>query len=167
MIPADDYADERYYTSTWGRFLTPDPYVATDGLKNPQSWNRYGYVGDDPVNYNDPSGLLMRAPEGPPQMSCIINGWPWPDIMCQLILGSIGGGVGAPMLPGPDGRGGGGGEGPGPDKTSCPPAPLHPDATDIKANSQEAERRARMPMASWVVAIMSPPWGQRWLQCSG
>src|SRR5581483_7553668 len=52
-----DYADQRYYASTSGRFLTPDPYRASAAPENPQSWNRYAYVGNDPVNWNDPRGL--------------------------------------------------------------------------------------------------------------
>jgi len=43
--------------STYGRFLTPDPYRASAAPENPQSWNRYAYVQSDPVNRYDPSGL--------------------------------------------------------------------------------------------------------------
>ena len=53
-----DYADQRYYTSAWGRFLTPDPYQSSGGPADPQSWNRYAYVVNDPVNYNDPTGEI-------------------------------------------------------------------------------------------------------------
>jgi RHS repeat-associated protein len=52
-----DYARNRYYTRTWGRFLSPDPYVPSGGPADPGSWNRYAYVQGDPVNFNDPSGL--------------------------------------------------------------------------------------------------------------
>ncbi len=55
-----DYAKHRYYSSILGRFLTPDPYKANNGgagnPADPGSWNRYGYVGGDPVNFNDPGG---------------------------------------------------------------------------------------------------------------
>ncbi len=51
-----DYAMNRYYSG--GRFLTPDPYQASGGPGVPQSWNRYVYVENDPVNYRDPEGLL-------------------------------------------------------------------------------------------------------------
>ena len=51
-----DYADQRFYASTYGRFNTADPYMASGGAKEPGSWNRYSYVGGDPVNYNDRSG---------------------------------------------------------------------------------------------------------------
>jgi RHS repeat-associated protein len=56
----NDYADQRYYTSVLGRFMTPDPYMATaKGAMNPtdpQSWNHYAYAGSDPANRNDPTG---------------------------------------------------------------------------------------------------------------
>ena len=51
-----DYAVNRYYSSLWGRFTSPDPYAGSISLGNPQSWNRYAYEVDDPANGNDPSG---------------------------------------------------------------------------------------------------------------
>ncbi|MEK7993482.1 MAG: RHS repeat-associated core domain-containing protein, partial [Planctomycetota bacterium] len=56
-----DYADQRYYTSAWGRFLTPDPSEPGDPAE-PQSWNYYAYVLNDPVNLNDPEGLDVKLP---------------------------------------------------------------------------------------------------------
>jgi len=50
-----NYADQRYYNSIGGRFLTPDRKGGT--LNSPQSLNRYAYVVDDPANLNDPLGL--------------------------------------------------------------------------------------------------------------
>ena len=56
-----DYANQRYYSNTYGRFMTPDPYQGTSGgpgdPNNPQSWNRYMYTLGDPVNFIDPAGL--------------------------------------------------------------------------------------------------------------
>jgi hypothetical protein len=34
------------------------------GLQNPQGWNRYSYVENDPVNFHDPSGLFRDCPAG-------------------------------------------------------------------------------------------------------
>jgi RHS repeat-associated protein len=51
------YAWHRFYSTTWGRFSSPDPYVLSGGLTNPQGWNRYSYVENDPVNFTDASGL--------------------------------------------------------------------------------------------------------------
>jgi RHS repeat-associated protein len=52
-----DYAMNRYYSSQWGRFLSPDPYRGSVKLGSPQAWNRYSYVNGDPINGNDPFGL--------------------------------------------------------------------------------------------------------------
>jgi RHS repeat-associated protein len=52
-----DYADQRYYASTYGRFNTPDPYAGSFNSRNPLSWNRYLYTLGDPGNRNDPRGL--------------------------------------------------------------------------------------------------------------
>jgi RHS repeat-associated protein len=60
----NDYADQRYYTSTLGRFMSPDPYSASGGPNNPKSWNRYSYASGDPANGNDPSGRLTCTLDG-------------------------------------------------------------------------------------------------------
>jgi RHS repeat-associated protein len=52
-----DYADQRYYQSQYGRFMTADPYKASAGAASPGSWNRYAYVEGDPVNFHDQRGL--------------------------------------------------------------------------------------------------------------
>ena len=51
-----DYAEQRYYSNQFGRFMTADQYVASSGAKAPQSWNRYTYVLGDPINFKDPTG---------------------------------------------------------------------------------------------------------------
>ena len=55
-----DYAQNRYYSSVYGRFLSSDPYKSGKGagdVANPQSWSRYAYSENDPVNFVDPAGL--------------------------------------------------------------------------------------------------------------
>jgi RHS repeat-associated protein len=52
-----DYANNRYYSNAYGRFMTPDPYTNSGRLTDPQSWNRYAYTRGDPVNRADPGGL--------------------------------------------------------------------------------------------------------------
>jgi len=54
-----DYADQRYHQPGVGRFLTADPYVSSAGPTNPGTWNRYAYVGGDPVNFKDPTGRIQ------------------------------------------------------------------------------------------------------------
>jgi RHS repeat-associated protein len=52
-----DYAVNRYESPGEGRFLSPDPYMASGGPKEPGSWNRYAYTVGDPVNFRNPQGL--------------------------------------------------------------------------------------------------------------
>jgi RHS repeat-associated protein len=59
-----DYADQRYYSSIMGRFLTVDS--GGPDLKHPQTFNRYSYANNDPVNAYDPNGLLAI---------CVSNGF--------------------------------------------------------------------------------------------
>ena len=52
-----DYAEQRYYSSSLGRFMTPDPFERSAHVKSPNSWNRYAFVNNDPINRVDPHGL--------------------------------------------------------------------------------------------------------------
>jgi RHS repeat-associated protein len=52
-----DYAQQRYYSSKLGRFISPDPYERSMRPENPSTWNRYAYVDNDPINNIDPFGL--------------------------------------------------------------------------------------------------------------
>ena len=51
------HAQFRQYSSTLGRFMSPDPYDGSYDVTNPQSLNRYSYVFNNPYSYKDPSGL--------------------------------------------------------------------------------------------------------------
>ncbi len=54
----NDYFGARYYASTMGRFLSPDPSVLDYAdPTNPQSLNLYGYVYNNPLINIDPSAL--------------------------------------------------------------------------------------------------------------
>ncbi|HET8669063.1 MAG TPA: RHS repeat-associated core domain-containing protein, partial [Candidatus Saccharimonadales bacterium] len=55
-IGSDD-AMHRRYNRWWSRFEQPDPYDGSYDLSDPQSFNRYSYVQNDPVNFVDPLGL--------------------------------------------------------------------------------------------------------------
>lgn len=52
-----DHAMYRQYSSTFGLWTTPDPYSGSYDPYNPQSLNRYAYVGGKPLAMVDPSGL--------------------------------------------------------------------------------------------------------------
>jgi RHS repeat-associated protein len=47
----------RKYDSWQGRWTSPDPYRGSMSAGNPQSFNRYVYVNNDPLNLVDPLGL--------------------------------------------------------------------------------------------------------------
>jgi RHS repeat-associated protein len=52
-----DYFGARYYRADVGRFTTVDPvYTWTENLVDPQRWNRYSYVRNNPLKYVDPDG---------------------------------------------------------------------------------------------------------------
>jgi len=54
----NDYFGARYYASTMGRFLSPDPSGLTYAdLTNPQSLNLYSYVRNNPLINTDPTGM--------------------------------------------------------------------------------------------------------------
>jgi RHS repeat-associated protein len=60
-----DYADQRFYNSTYGRFMTADPLrTGAVSVRNPISWNMYVYANDDPINFNDPTGKLISETGG-------------------------------------------------------------------------------------------------------
>jgi RHS repeat-associated protein len=46
----------RVYDPLLGRFLSPDPTIA--GVKDPQAYNRYSYVLNNPLRYTDPTGYI-------------------------------------------------------------------------------------------------------------
>ncbi|MCA1789613.1 MAG: RHS repeat-associated core domain-containing protein, partial [Thioalkalivibrio sp.] len=51
-----DYMHARYYRPVQGRFLSVDPTWDSAALAFPQSWNRYSYVLNNPINLTDPDG---------------------------------------------------------------------------------------------------------------
>ena len=105
-----DHAQFRQYSNAQGRWMSPDPYTGSYDLSNPQSFNRYMYVLNNPLAYVDQMGLFCIMSEG-------VN----PDGTYTLTSDcyySGGGGIGgidygAPGGPiaygGPGGHGGGGG----------------------------------------------------------
>ena len=48
------YYGARWYDPYISRFTQPDTIVP--GAGDPQSWNRFSYVGNNPLAYSDPSG---------------------------------------------------------------------------------------------------------------
>jgi RHS repeat-associated protein len=56
-----DYFEARYLGGGLGRFSTIDPLMAIDkNLVEPQQWNRYAYVRNNPLAFIDPTGAEIE-----------------------------------------------------------------------------------------------------------
>jgi RHS repeat-associated protein len=70
----------RQLSGTQGRWTSPDPYLGSIDISNPQSLNRYGYVLNDPAGSVDPSGLvassLFNIVDGRPVYKYVIDDGP-------------------------------------------------------------------------------------------
>lgn len=53
-VAAGAISNARYYDPELGRFIQPDDIIPD--LSDPQSYNRYSYVRNDPLRYTDPTG---------------------------------------------------------------------------------------------------------------
>ena len=51
-----DYQHARYYNPQLGRYLRVDPSLSSVEPDEPQTWNRYSYVYDNPLRFDDPDG---------------------------------------------------------------------------------------------------------------
>jgi RHS repeat-associated protein len=119
-----DFFQARYFSAALGRFNSPDPENAGASLFNPQSWNAYTYVYNNPLSLVDPTGLTtcdengdnchdtITVPGGPPD--------PVPTDPCWY---SNCGGVG------------GGGYGDSPLQTAQPPSPPPPSVISVPNGS--------------------------------
>jgi RHS repeat-associated protein len=72
-----DFAQARMFGSGVGRFTSPDPLTRSMKVWSPQSFNRYSYVGNNPTNFVDPSGL------------CKVNGGADDGKPCPDVSGTI------------------------------------------------------------------------------
>jgi len=75
----------RQLSTTEGRWITPDPAgMGAVSPGDPQTWNRYAYVGNNPLNVTDPLGLHGAASENDVYggFDCSINGI---DASCAVV----------------------------------------------------------------------------------
>jgi len=75
------YYNARYYDPELGRFIQPDDRLPD--YSNPQSYNRYSYVMNNPLRYNDPTGHEFVINAG------LVHG-PVPYMTAQSTLGKVG-----------------------------------------------------------------------------
>jgi RHS repeat-associated protein len=57
-----DYFKARFYSSSQGRFTSPDAPFADQRQTDPSSWNSYAYVRNNPCNRTDPNGKCSPPP---------------------------------------------------------------------------------------------------------
>jgi len=61
-----DYFGARYQRAGVGRFTSVDPLMTIDkNLVDPQRWNRYAYVRNNPMRWVDPDGRMVADPWDP------------------------------------------------------------------------------------------------------
>lgn len=69
-----DYLHARYYSPTWGRFLSVDPAMESAEPLRAQSWNRNNYARGNPTKWTDPLGETVSLAElTPPQISTLLK----------------------------------------------------------------------------------------------
>ena len=56
-----NHMNGRVQDAITGVFLSPDPYISEPG--NPQNYNRYSYVLNNPLSFTDPSGYKSEGEE--------------------------------------------------------------------------------------------------------
>lgn len=109
--------------SVQGRWTSPDPYAGSMSFSDPQSFNRYTYVGNDPVNFVDPTGLIQLAPK-----PIKLPTHPQREEIFIFIIST--GPAGMDM----SGTEGGSPLAQIPYAIPCPPTPISPPGVDIVAN---------------------------------
>lgn len=111
----------REYHPKQGRWISPDPAgLGAVDVNDPQTWNRYAYVGNKPLNQIDPAGLnpddwsalphliagsiwrpRPHVPNGAPDPGVASQTCMWDDVEsdCSIVLGMLNSGA-AVLCPG-------------------------------------------------------------------
>ena len=72
----NDYFGARYYSSSMGRFLSPDPIFGEAArVHDPQQWNMYAYARNNPLAITDPTGMDENIHCGGDDSLSCHNGW--------------------------------------------------------------------------------------------
>jgi RHS repeat-associated protein len=72
-----DFAEARMYENRHARFTAVDPLLASGKSANPQTFNRYVYVMNNPLAYTDPTGLQVgrwMVPSGSGRYKYVVFG---------------------------------------------------------------------------------------------
>jgi RHS repeat-associated protein len=137
-----DYFGARFLVPRTGRFSQVDPVYA--GLFDPQQWNRYAYVRNNPLTFVDPTGMNVEGPRQP-TFSVVIWGCAscLEDFLTQQLLTWVGWGWGG------GGSGGGNATGTEPDAGGglgvdlTPTPPPGGDPPDKPPKPEGCSRRTR------------------------
>ena len=89
-----DYMHARFYGSSIGRFMRPDPINGNPA--NPQSWNLYAYVRNNPVNATDPTGLFYISSSSMKNIMAMFGGTSGMGSETATNQTTVGGGGSAP-----------------------------------------------------------------------
>jgi RHS repeat-associated protein len=79
-----DYFGARYFSGAQGRFTSPDEPLLDQYPEDPQSWNLYSYVRNNPLRFVDPTGQGCTVSGN----NYTDNSDPGPD--CQTVLAGNG-----------------------------------------------------------------------------
>jgi RHS repeat-associated protein len=69
-----DYAQARMYANVQGRFTSVDPVPVTkENFVNPQRWNQYNYVNNNPMSHFDPNGADGKGKGGDKVITVVMS----------------------------------------------------------------------------------------------
>jgi RHS repeat-associated protein len=69
----EDFFNARYFYGQLMRFMSPDPINAGADPTDPQTWNAYSYVRNNPMNATDPSGMFQRPIAAVPAVNVSVD----------------------------------------------------------------------------------------------
>jgi RHS repeat-associated protein len=93
------YYNARYYDPELGRFIQPDDEIPD--FSNPQSYNRYSYVRNNPLRYTDPDGHFgLDANSGLTMDQQLITAHYAAPVVAGMGVGMLTGGAATPLLVG-------------------------------------------------------------------
>lgn len=82
------FYNARWYDSAIGRFTQPDTLIPTPMYS--QAWDRYAYVNNSPIMYNDPTGHEVKCNICNKKL-LDISDWPkWARILTDLVTNLVG-----------------------------------------------------------------------------